>query len=240
MGTLFDIILVLTVLITVFINFKLGIIRLLKPFRVMAAFILAWQLKATDFMRGIVSKFVDPVSLKEHIRTQVDSQWGDKITEAAGATVESEATRFDGVFGAFGKMFGDVVTYCRTAFEQGTQDLTSKVVDYASDVAVEFFVSAIGFIIAFLMLSLLFWLGCTVLNWVFSRGLLGLINRSLGGLVGLFFGLLIAWIASLILVNFVSLLITGGMAEVTGGFLHVVKWFHNDFLLSKIFGITPV
>ncbi len=240
MGSLFDILLILTVLITVFITFRLGFIRLLKPYRFIAAFIIAWKAKTSNFMRGIVSKIVEPVSLKEHIKAQVDYQWGDKITEAAGATVESEATRFDGVFGAFGKIFDEVVTYCRTAFEQGVQDLTSSVVDFASGVAVEFFVSAIGFLIAFGFLSFAFWLGSILLNWIFSRGVLGVINRSLGGIVGLFFGLLIAWIASLIIVHFGSLLVTGGMEETVSGFLHVVKWFHNNFILSKIFGVTPV
>lgn len=240
MGNLFDILLILTVLITVIITYRLGFIRLLKPYRVIAAFIIAWKVKTSDFMRGIVSKIVDPADLKEHIKAQVDYQWSDKLTDAAGATVESEATRFDGVFGAFGRIFDDVVAYCRTTFEKGVQDFTEKVVDFASDIAVEFFVSAIGFLIAFGFLSLAFLLGSVILNWIFSRGVLGVINRSVGGICGMFFGLLIAWIASLLIVHFGSLLVTGGIEETAGGFLHTVKWFHNNFILSKIFGVQPI
>lgn len=240
MGSLFDILLILTVLITVIITYRLGFIRLLKPYRIIAAFLIAWKAKSSNFMRGIVSKIVDPADLKAHIKEQVDYQWGDKLTEAAGATVESEATRFDGVFGAFGRIFDEVVTYCRTTFEQGVQNFTETVVDFASNIAVEFFVSAIGFLIAFGFLSLAFLLGSVLLNWIFSRGVLGVINRSIGGLCGLFFGMLIAWIAALLIVHFGSLLVTGGMEETVGGFLHTVKWFHNNFILSKIFGVTPV
>ncbi len=240
MGNLFDILLILTVLITVIITYRLGFIRLLKPYRVIAAFIIAWKAKTSNFMRGLVSKIVDPAELKEHIRAQVDYQWGNKINDAASATVESEATRFDGVFGAFGRIFDEVLVYCRTTFEKGVQDFTASVVDFTSDVAVEFFVSAIGFLIAFVFLSLAFLLGSVLLNWIFSRGLLGVINRSVGGVFGLFLGLLIAWIASLLIVYFGSLLVTGGIEETAGGFLHTVKWFNNNFILSKIFGIPPI
>lgn len=240
MGNLFDILLILTVLITVIITYRLGFIRLLKPYRVIAAFIIAWRAKSSEFMRGIVTRIVDPADLKEHIKAQVDYQWSDKISDAAGATVESEATRFDGVFGAFGRIFDDVVAYCRTTFEKGVQDFTDKVVDFAANIAVEFFVSAIGFLIAFIFLSLAFLLGSVILNWIFSRGVLGVINRSIGGICGLFFGMLIAWIASLLIVHFGSLLVTGGIEETVGGFLRTVKWFHNNFILSKIFGVQPI
>lgn len=240
MGNLFDILLILTVLITVIITYRLGFIRLLKPYRVIAAFILAWRAKTSDFMRGIVSRIVDPAELKEHIKAQVEYQWSDKISDAAGATVESEATRFDGVFGAFGQIFDDVVAYCRTTFEQGVQDFTDKVVEFAANIAVEFFVSAFGFLIAFGFLSLAFLLGSVLLNWIFSRGMLGVINRSIGGICGLFFGMLIAWIAALLIVNFGSLLVTGGLEETAGGFLRTVKWFNNNFILSKIFGVPPI
>ncbi len=240
MGTLFDLLLIAVVLLTVVINFRRGMLKMLKPFRFIASIVLALKFRMHEAVQNIIGKFINMDGFRERINEQVSAMWGDKISDAAAAEVANEYDRFSGIFGPFESLLGNIKNYCQVTFAEGAENFTEKVVNYATDAVLGFFANVLGFLLVFFVSLLLLYICTLILQLIFSRGLLKAVNSTVGGIIGLFFGLIIAWILSLIIVNFGPMIISGDPGAVTNGALGIVRWFYNDFILSTLFGITPV
>lgn len=240
MGTLFDLLLIVVVFLAVLINFKRGMLKMLKPFRFIASIMLALKFRMHETVQNIIGKFIDMEGFKAHINERVAALWGDKISDAAASEVANEYDRFSGIFGPFEAIMGDIKNYCQVTFAEGAENFTEKVVGYAADSVLGFFANVLGFILVFAFSMLVLYVCTLILQLIFSRGLLKAVNSTIGGIIGLFFGLIIAWILALLIVNFGPMFISGEPGEVSNGALGIVRWFYNDFFLSVLFGIPPI
>ena len=240
MGNLFDIILVLIVVATVLINYRRGMLKILKPFKFISSVVIAMNFKMSSLVQKIVGNFISTEQFKATVNERVNAMWGDKINSAAGAEIVNEHERFAGIFGPFNSLFGDIQSYCQTAFMEGTENLVEQVSSYATNAIIVFLQNAIGFVLVFLACMILLSVAMFVLQLLFSKGILKILNQILGGIAGLLFGFVIAWIASILIVNFGPIMMKSDVGTITGGFLGIVKWFHDSFILSQLFGIVPI
>lgn len=240
MGTLLDLVLILVVFLAVFINFKRGMLKMLKPFRFIASIMIALKFRMHEAVQNVIGKFINMEGFKAHINERVSALWGEKITDAAASDVANEYDRFSGIFGPFESLFGDVKNFCQVTFAEGAENFTEKVIGYASDAVLGFFTGVLGFLLVFCVSMLVLYLCTLILQLIFSRGLLKAVNSTVGGIIGLFFGLIIAWVLALVIVNFGPMFTSGDPGAVSNGSLGIVRWFYNDFILSTLFGITPI
>ena len=245
MGNLFDVILILTVVLTVLICFMKGIFRMLNPFRKILALSLAWLLKDSAPMKNTVGRVMGSDSIKNKIQSMVDGAFGEKISNATTAEGVDISERFDGIFGFLGKMFGNISEYCKTLYEQFGEDLAGKVEDFTSDVVghitdsvISFITSALSFIILYIVFSIALKLLLMLLTKLFDGGVLGLISRILGGCFGVVYGFLLAWIISIVMVQIIPVVSPITTEAVLGGSLKTVEWFYTKFFLSQLIGMT--
>lgn len=252
MGNLFDAILVLVFAAVVFVCFKAGFIRLLRPFRKIAALVLSWSLKDSAFVHSTVGKLIKTDKFKAFLNERVDALWGEKIEQAVSADGVSIADRFDEVFGFWGKMFANIKDFCISLYDKsyasqaGTEPLPSEqaeafvksVTEYIGNAAAGFFTALFGFILLYILFSVGFWLGAKILEKVFEDGVLGLVNKSIGGVVGVCYGFLLAWLLSIIFVLLLPLITSVDLSTITGGFFNVTEWFYSKFFLSQLLGMT--
>ncbi len=251
MGNLFDALIVLSLIVTVVVCFKLGFIKLLTPFRKIAAFVLAWCLKDTALVRETVGKVFHTEDFKVFLTERVDTLWGEQLKSAASAEGVSLAERFDNIFGFWGTLFGSFKNFCMSLFDSEYQvqdngalpsehldSFVKKVTEYVADAASGFFSVLIGFIALYIIFRVGLWFLAKLLDSIFDRGLLGAVNHTVGGVVGICYGFLIAWILSIVFVFILPLVTTVDITTVTGGFLGITEWFYTKFFLSAIIGMT--
>ncbi len=252
MGNLFDLILVLLPMITIAICIHRGFINLLRPFRKILAFLLAWSLKSTAIVQLTVGKLIKTDKFKSFLSEKVDALWGENIENALGADGVSVAERFDSVFGVVGKLFSSFKDFCISLYDKsfaGTQNseippseqveaFVKSVTEHVADRLASFFTLFIGFILLYIIFSVAFYFLSKALNSFFQHGILGVINKTLGGIVGLCEGLLFSWILSFVFVLVLPLFTSIDAATVTNGYLNITEWFYSRFFLSQIFGIT--
>ncbi len=235
MGTAFDLLIVAVILACVLINYFRGIFKMLKPFKFIAAFLIALELKGSDFVRSIIGKFLDFEGFRLRIRETLDSKWGEKLdsTVSSGEPVE-------GAFGWLANKITNITEHFSEAVESGVHDVTSTVLDKAAAAAESFFVQLIGFVLVFIVAFLVISLVYMILTFILDHGIFKLVNRILGGIAGIVFGFIFAWIASLIIVNIVPVMTGSDPDTISNGFFGIVKWFYNDSALSGLFGVTKI
>ena len=117
MGNLFDAILILSLAAITVICYKLGFVKLLRPFRKIAALVLAWCLKGTAIIQGTIGKIIKTDKFKVFLTERVDALWGEKIENALTADGVSVTERFDDIFGFWGKMFSDIKDFCISLYD---------------------------------------------------------------------------------------------------------------------------
>ncbi len=236
MGTAFDLLLVAIILATVLINYFRGIFKMLKPFKFLAAFLIAIEYKSSVFVRAIIGKFINFDTFRVQLRDRLDSMWGEKLesTVSSGEAVDS------GAFNWLANKITNITDHISEAVTSGVQDVTATVLDKAAAAAESFFVQLIGFIIVFIVAFLGITLIYVILTFVLKHGILKHINRILGGVAGLVFGFVIAWIAAILIVDVVPMLISVEPESASNGFFGIVKWFHNESALSSLFGVTKI
>ena len=246
MGNLFDVILILTVVITIIVCFCKGVFRMLSPFRKILAISLAWMLKDCALMRNTVGKIINSDGIKNKIQSIVDGAFAEKISNATTAEGVEVSERFDGLFGFVGKMFGNIKEYCISLYEQQfggdlsgqVEDFTSDVVTHITDSIVSFISSALSFIILYIVFSLALKILLKLLNGIFDDGVLGLVSRILGGCFGVVYGFLLAWIISIVLVLIIPVVSPITLDTILGGNLKTVEWFYTKFFLSQLIGMS--
>lgn len=252
MGNLFDLAVMVLLLGTIFVCFKLGFVRLLTPFRKIAAFVLAWSLKGTALVKTTVGKVFHTENFKIFLNERVDALWGEKIKTAASADGVSIADRFDGIFGFWGKLFSGFKDFCISLYDKEYSPAVSegampseqaelfvkKVTSHIADAAAGFFSAFVGFIVLYVVFSVGFWFAAKIFNTVFDSGLLGVVNHTLGLAVGVCYGFLLAWLLSIVFVFMLPLITTVDITTVTGGFFNITEWFYTRFFLSEILGMT--
>lgn len=253
MGNLFDAALVIALVGITVLCFKMGFIKMLKPFRKLAAFVLAWSLKDTVIVQGTVGKAIKTDKFKAFLAERVDALWGESLRGAVNAEGVSIADRFDGLFGFWGRIFSSFKDFCISLYDKdyahqtaGGEPLpseqieafTKSVTEHIADTAAGFITALIGFIALYVIFSVGFWLGAKVLDTVFDAGVLGLLNRCLGGVVGICYGFLVAWLLSVVFVFLLPLVTSVNIGTVTGGFFGITEWFYTKFFLSALLGMT--
>ena len=252
MGNLFDAILILSLVAITVICYKLGFVKLLRPFRKIAALVLAWCLKGTAIIQGTIGKIIKTDKFKVFLTERVDALWGEKIENALTADGVSVTERFDDIFGFWGKMFSDIKDFCISLYDKDytagiesgktpsemAEEFVKSVTEYIGDISAEFFTMFFGFIILFALFYVGFWIFEKMLDKFFDDGVLGTINRLIGGAVGLCYGFLFSWVLSIIFVLLLPLITSIDQQTVTGGFFHITEWFYSKFFLSLIVGIT--
>ncbi len=240
MGTVFDLILIATVLGIIAYNYYRGLFRMIKSFKFLTAFLLGLQLRSAPEVKTLIGRFMNFDKFRVTLRERLDAMWGDKLMAAANADVASEEERFEGVFGFLSNKLTSITEYCREAFASGAEDFTNNVLTYATDVIESFILQLIGFVIVFAAAFIVLTLLCWVLTFIFDHGIFKLVNRLLGAVAGLIFGLCFAWVLSLVFVNIAPLVFSVEAEAVTNGAIGVVRWFHNDFILSELFGLSKI
>ena len=250
MGNLFDAVLVLVLVVITIICFKLGFIRLLRPFRKLAAFLLAWSFKDSAVVQSTAGKLIKTDKFKAFLNERVDALWGEKIEGAVTAEGVSIAERFDEVFGFWGKLFGNIKDFCISLYDKdfsSAQDIppseqveafVKSVTEYIGDAASHFFTALFGFIILYILFSIGLWLASKILENIFDDGFLGVVNKVVGGAVGVCYGFLFAWILSIIFVLLLPLITTFDLSTITGGFFNITEWFYSNFFISQLLGMT--
>ncbi len=253
MGNLFDLALVLVAVIITVICAKLGFIKLLKPFRKLAAFVLAWSLKESAIVTGTVGQLIKTDKFKAFLTERVDAMWGEKIETAVSADGVSIAERFDNIFGFWGKLFANIKDFCITLYDkeysvqagngeqlpsEQAEAFVKSVTEYIGNAAAGFFTALFGFIFLYIIFSVGFWLIARVLDDIFDKGLLGFVNHGAGAIVGACYGLLAAWLLSIVFVLLLPLITTFDLKVITGGFFNITEWFYTKFFLSALLGLT--
>ena len=253
MGNFFDILIVGAFVASVVICFKLGIFRLLIPFRKLVAFILAWSLKTAPFINGLVGKVIKADGFKAFLNGRIDALWGDKLRAAASDGGPSVAQRFDDVFGFTGEIFSNLKEFCISLYDkqfvsgaaESTHTPSERVevfvrdtVSYVTDVTASFFTTLLSFIILYVAFSFAFKYGARFLDMLFSEGLFGLLNHSLGGIVGVFYGFLICWVMSIVFVMIIPLITPISIGGVVSGYFDITEWFYTKFFMSQILGMS--
>jgi len=253
MGNLFDIALILAFAASVFFCYKLGFFKLIRPFRKLAAFVLAWSLKDSAIVRGTVGKLINADGFKAFLNGRVNALWGERIKTAASADGVSISERFDNVFGFLGEIFANIKSFCialydkelsasipndTVPFSEKLEAFVMEVTDYITGAAVGFLTALSGFILLYIIFSVSFWLIAKLLDGIFSDGVFGLLNRCIGGAVGILYGFLIAWALSLAFVLLIPLITTVSQESVLSGVMGVTEWFYTKFFISQLLGIT--
>ncbi len=233
MGTAFDLLLVAIILATVLINYFRGMFKLLKPFKFLAAFLIALEFKGSLWVRMIIGKFMDFDGFRLQLRERFDAMWGEDLDNAVSSG-ESINISFSGIT----DRITNITEHFSEAITSGVQDVTSTVLDKAASAAESFFVNLIGFIIVFIVAFLGLTLIYALLKFIFNHGILKHVNRLLGGIAGVAFGFIIAWIVALLLVNIVPMLTSIEPDSVSNGFFGIVDWFCNKSALSRLFGVA--
>ena len=232
-GLIIDLVLIIIIISIFLLNYFKGITAFLKPFRIFLAFTLAWSYKASDTVKAVIGRFIDFDTFKARLIERIENVWGEKIVEASNGEVANELERFDGIFGIFGDLFGNLKEYCIEQFRNGTEDLLKDVTEFASEYAIKLTINVIGFVSLLIIFSIAFKIIHVIIDAIFKRGILGSINRILGGVVGIFFGLIIAWLASLVIVSVAPMIAPEDPEAIFGG-IGLLKWFYNDFILSLL------
>ncbi len=250
MGNIFDLALVAIIIISCAVCYKLGFFKTLKPFRKIAAFLVAWNFKSSPLVTSITDRILKADSVRARISEWVQSSWGEQIKSATEATDVAVTERYDQTFGIIGKIFGNIKEYCTSLYEStfgsgtiggNTQDriseYTSDVVNYISEGLLSFLSAIIGFAMLYFLTSIGISLSIKLFDKIFSKGVFGAVNRIVGGAVGIGYGFVTAWVIALLFVNVVPVLFHVAQESVLGGSLGVVDWFYTDFMLSSLFGI---
>ncbi len=238
MGTVFDLLLIATMIIFVLVNYFRGIFKMLKSFKFLAAFLIALEYKESPGIKVFISKFINFDEFRLHLRQRLDSMWGETLDQVASEPASGRS--FDGIFGGIANKITNITEYCQKALADGAEDFTATVLDQATLAAESFFIQLVGFIVVFCLAFLSISIICLILTFILNHGILKHINRILGAIAGLVFGFVVAWIASILIVNFAPMLLSGDPDSITNGFFGVVRWFYNDCALSKIFGVIPL
>ncbi len=254
MGNIFDLILVLTLAAVVFVCFKAGFIRLLRPFFKIASFILAWSLKESAIIRSTVGRLIKTDNFKSFLNERVDALWGEKIENAVNASGVSIADRFDDVFGFWGKLFSNIKHFCMSLYDkeyasmvdaesgmlpsEQAEAFVKSVTEYIGNAAAGFFTALLGFILLYIAFSIGLRFCAKILESIFDDGVLGFVNKTAGGIVGLCYGTLLSWILSIIFVLLLPLITNIDLSTITGGFFGITEWFYSDFFLSQLLGMT--
>ena len=247
MGNLFDLILILVPIITVAICVHKGFLMLLRPFRKILAFFLAWTLKGSAIIQLTVGKLIKTDKFKAFLTERVDALWRENIENAISTDGVSVAERFDSVFGFAGKLFSGFKDFCISLYDKSfTESAESNippseqieafvkgVTDYVANTLANFITMLIGFALLYIIFSVAFNLLSKTLNVFFKHGILGVVNKFLGGLVGICQGLIFSWLLSFVFVLLIPLITNLDTTTVTNGFLNLTEWFYSDFLHFK-------
>lgn len=250
---IFDIALIVIIIIAISACCKLGIFNTLKPFRKIAAFLLAWRFKSSEFVTSITDRILKADAVRDRVSSWVNGAWGEKIqasTEAADVPVDE---RYEETFGIIGELFDKIKEYCSRLFEgtfgdvltaeglgiqQKIDEFTDEVVTYMSEGILSFVSAVIGFALIYFLVSVGFIVLTKILDKLFSKGLFGVVNRVAGGLVGVCYGFVGAWILAVLFVNIFPLVFPIERELILSGKLGVVEWFYNDFMLASLFGLN--
>ncbi len=235
MGTAFDLLLVAVIVASVLINYYQGAFKLIKPFKLITALLIAAEFKGSQAVRALIGRFMNFENFRLQLRERLDSMWSERLnsaTETGGAV--------EGNFGWIANKITNISEFFSEAVAEGAHDVTAAALDKASYVAESFFVQLIGFVIIFAVTFLLLTLAYMIISCILKHGILKHINRILGGVAGVMFGFAIAWLVAILLVNIAPMLTSADADSVTGGFFGLVKWFYNDCAFSRLFGITKI
>ena len=235
LGTIFDIVLILTLVISIIIGCKKGLFCIVKRFRVFFASFLAWQLKLTGFVKAIVGKLfrID----RDYFYEIVQTEFGDKLSENIHNTTLSSAEKFDNTFGKLGGLLSNAKEYFMQRINEGADNLIADITEYVTDAIYNLVYGAIGFALLFVVFFIIFTVLYHILNKVFNTGVLGVLNRTLGGVLGALTGVIWMWLLSIIFVKLFPLILSTDAVTIAGGALGIVRWFVEDFFLSILFRV---
>lgn len=238
MGIWFDLILILVLIISIFIGCKKGLFSVVKRFRMFFSVFLAWQLKLTGFVRGIVGKMchID----KEYLYEKVQAEFGDKLSENIHNTMLSDSQKFDETFGKLGGLLTGAKNYFMQRITEGADNLITDVTEYVANAVYDLIFGTIGFILLFAVFFVVFTIVYHILNKILNTGVLGTVNRLLGGVLGAITGLIWMWLLAIIFVKLFPFILSTDAQTIAGGALGIVKWFINSFFLSGIFGVGKI
>ena len=107
MGNIFDLALVAIIIVSCVICCKLGFFKTLKPFRKIAAFLIAWNFKSSPMITFFTDKILKADSVRVRIAEWVQSYWGEQIKSATEAADIATSERYADTFGIFGNLFGN-------------------------------------------------------------------------------------------------------------------------------------
>ena len=250
MGNLFDIALVLIILISCSVCWKLGLFKTLKPFRKTAAFIIAWNFKSSPIVTEMTDKILKADAVKNGVSKWVKNFWGEKITSATGTEGVSSAERFEDTFGVAGQIFGNIKEYCCSLYEgmflgagssnelntqAKIEEFTEEVMRYLSDGILRLASGLLGFFLIYVAVSIAFLLAIKLFDAMFSKGVFGFVNKVTGGAIGMVIGFVVAWILSVLFVNVLPIVFPIEQELILSGNMGVVNWFYNGFMPFSFF-----
>lgn len=238
MGIWFDLTLILVLLIAIIVGYKKGIFSVVKRFRMILSVFLAWQLKLTAPVKGIVGKIfrID----KEYFTERVDTTFGEKLSEGLQNSEMSAEEVFDSTFGKLGGLLSGIKDALIEKISAGAESAVSEVTELVASTVYDLIFGLIGFVLLFIIFFVLFTVLYHIINKILNIGVLGLINRILGGVFGAVTGIIWMWLLAIVFVKLLPLFLPFTAETVAGGSLGTVKWFINSFFLSGIFGLTPI
>ena len=118
LGNFLDIVLIIALIGSVALCYKLGFFKLLLPFRKLAAFLLAWSLKDSAIVNQTVGKLIRADVVQRFINGRVNALWGERLANAASAEGVSITERFDGIFGFAGEIFSNLKSFCVSLYDR--------------------------------------------------------------------------------------------------------------------------
>lgn len=238
MGIWFDLALILVLLIAIIVGYKKGIFSVVKRFRMILSVFLAWQLKLTAPVKGIVGKIfrID----KDYFTEKVDAKFGEKLSEGLQSSEMSAEEVFNSTFGKLGNLLSGIKDSLIEKISSGAENAVSEVTELVANSVYDLIFGLIGFVFLFIIFFVLFTVLYHIINKILNIGVLGLINRILGGVFGAVTGVIWMWLLAIVFVKLLPLFLPFTAENIAGGPLGTVRWFINSFFLSGIFGFTPI
>jgi len=235
LGIWFDLILILVLLVAIIIGFKNGLFSVVKRFRLLFSVFLAWQLKLTDFVQGIVGKIfhID----RDYLYEKIEVEFGAKLAQNVHDATLTDSQKFDETFGKLGGLFSGAKEYFMQRINEGADNLIADLTTNFAGAVYNFIYGAIGFAILFVVFFILFTVVYHIVNKILDIGVLGTVNRLLGGVFGAVTGTLWMWLLAIVFVKVLPLIISADAQTIAGGPIGIVRWFIEGFFLSKIFGV---
>lgn len=235
MGIWLDLILIAVLLISIVIGAKKGLFSVVKRFRLILSVFLAWQLKLTPFVRGLVGRFckID----KEYLYNKIDEEFGQRLAHNINNSAIADADKFDATFGKFGGILSGARDFFMSKIAEGTENAVAEITKYVADAVYELIFAVIGFAVLTVFFFILFTVVYHIVNKILNVGILGMLNHFLGGVFGAVTGFIWIWLLAILFVKVGPIVFSTDPETIAGGF-GLVRWLIGSFFLSGIFGVT--